>query len=162
MGRECFNKRWLQTAYPAIISTYWPHRFMRCACAIFPKSISILPGFLLVSFLTTSSFADTDSGNAVRGREISQLHCTRCHVVGDYNPNGGISSTPSFQLLVKRRPDYKERFNTFYARRPHLSFVTMEGFERHMAHLPTNVAPITLKFKDIADILAFIEELKPK
>ncbi|VAV89416.1 hypothetical protein MNBD_ALPHA08-2525, partial [hydrothermal vent metagenome] len=54
-----------------------------------------------------------DDGSVDEGRKISQANCTRCHVVGDYNPNGGISSTPSFQLMVNALKDYQERFNTF-------------------------------------------------
>ena len=41
-------------------------------------------------------------GDAEAGRKISETHCARCHVVGDFNPMGGIGSTPSFQLLAKR------------------------------------------------------------
>ncbi|MGI9383629.1 MAG: hypothetical protein ACR2PO_10775, partial [Methyloligellaceae bacterium] len=48
------------------------------------------------------------AGDIEKGRKVAEAHCSRCHVVGDFNPNGGISSTPSFQLLVKRRPDYKD------------------------------------------------------
>ena len=40
---------------------------------------------------------------------------------------GGIGSTPSFQLLANSFPDYKDRFETFNARRPHPVFVIIEG-----------------------------------
>jgi len=33
------------------------------------------------------------------GREIVRQHCTRCHVVPNMNPYGGIGSTPSFAAL---------------------------------------------------------------
>ena len=33
-----------------------------------------------------------------KGREIVRQHCTRCHVVPDMNPWGGIGSTPSLPL----------------------------------------------------------------
>ena len=56
-------------------------------------------------------------GNVANGQKISETHCARCHVIGDYNKFGGIGSTPSFQLLVKRRPDYEARFETFFERR---------------------------------------------
>ncbi len=29
------------------------------------------------------------------GRKMSLEHCARCHVIGDFNPFGGIGSTPS-------------------------------------------------------------------
>ena len=95
-----------------------------------------------------------------RGKTLSERHCARCHVVGDYNKFGGIGSTPSFQLLVNNFPDYKDRFQTFYARRPHPAFLTIKGFERHMKHLPPNAQPIEITLPDVADILAFAEGLK--
>lgn len=107
-------------------------------------------------------WAASGGGNGERGRKIAEEHCSRCHVVGDYNPNGGISSTPSFQLLVKRRPDYRERFETFFARRPHPAFISIKGAGRLLEHLPPNAAPIELPREAIADILAFVETLKPK
>ncbi|MEM7750848.1 MAG: cytochrome c, partial [Pseudomonadota bacterium] len=58
------------------------------------------------------SIPAASEGNVENGRKISETHCARCHVIGDYNKFGGIGSTPSFQLLVKRRPDYAARFET--------------------------------------------------
>ncbi len=95
-----------------------------------------------------------------RGQLLSEKHCSRCHVVGNFNPTGGISSTPSFQLLVKRRPDYKERFETFYARRPHPAFLLIEGVERPLKHVPPNAHPVSLTIDDVRCISAFIETLK--
>lgn len=103
-----------------------------------------------------------EKGNIGKGQKIAEKHCTRCHVVGSYNPGGGISSTPSFQLLVKRRPDYKERFATFYARRPHPAFLSIKGIGRIRPDLPPNAMPIELMKEDVLDISAFIETLKPK
>jgi len=121
---------------------------------------------MAIAAVTTMTilFANTSAGaaDARRGQKIAEQHCSRCHVVGDYNPTGGISSTPSFQLLVKRRPDYRERFETFYARRPHPAFVIIEGIERLMPELPVNAEPITLPLAAVEDILAFVETLKPK
>lgn len=103
-----------------------------------------------------------NKGNAGAGRKIAATHCTRCHVVGDINPTGGISSTPSFQLLVRRRPDYKERFQTFFARRPHPAFLSLKGVGRLRPDLPPNAQPVELSDQDVADMLAFIETLRPK
>lgn len=102
------------------------------------------------------------AGDVEEGRKLSETHCARCHVVGDFNPTGGISSTPSFQLLVKRRPDYKERFQTFYARRPHPAFMLIEGVERPVKHIPPNAHPITLTIEQIESISAFVETLQNK
>lgn len=102
------------------------------------------------------------AGDIAKGRKVAEAHCSRCHVVGDFNPNGGISSTPSFQLLVKRRPDYKDRFATFYARRPHPAFVSVKGIGRPMDYLPPNAHPVEITLEDVENVAAFVETLKPK
>ncbi len=110
----------------------------------------------------TTALMAQDEGSIDKGRKVAQKHCTRCHVVGNFNPNGGISSTPSFQLLVKRRPDYQERFQTFYARRPHPAFLSIKGIGRIRPDLPPNAMPVELTEKDVQHISAFVETLKPK
>lgn len=103
-----------------------------------------------------------DNGNAAAGKKIAAKHCTRCHVVADINPGGGISSTPSFQMLVRRRPDYRERFQTFFARRPHPAFLWLESAGRIRPDLPPNAKPVTLTEQNVADMLAYVETLKAK
>lgn len=116
-----------------------------------------------VAFLCVAAWhTQATAADVQRGKELSQQHCARCHVVGDFNPTGGISSTPSFQLLVKRRPNYRERFETFYTRRPHPAFVIIEGVERLMPELPVNASPVVLPIEAVDDIVAFVETLKPK
>lgn len=102
------------------------------------------------------------TGNVSKGRDVAQKHCARCHVVGDFNPTGGISSTPSFQLLVKRRPDYRDRFRTFFTRRPHPAFLSLKGVGRIRPDLPPNAEPVELTSDDVQNVLAFVETLKPK
>ena len=109
-----------------------------------------------------SPLAAQETGDIGEGRKIARQHCTRCHVVGDFNPSGGISSTPSFQLLVKRRPDYKERFRTFFARRPHPAFLSIKGIGRIRPDLPPNAQPVELTEQDVRNVAAFVETLKPK
>lgn len=92
------------------------------------------------------------------GKKITAQHCTRCHVVGDINPHGGISSTPSFQLLVDALADWELRFETFHTRRPHPAVIRFKGFE--YAGDPPTTAPITLELDDIDAILAFVRTLK--
>lgn len=108
------------------------------------------------------SVSALENGSADAGRKTAARHCTRCHVVGDINPGGGISSTPSFQLLVRRRPDYKDRFQTFFARRPHPAFLWLEGVGRIRPDLPPNAKPVELTEQDVADMLAYVETLKAK
>ncbi len=113
--------------------------------------------FCLGALVTTAARAE---GDVKTGREISIKHCTRCHVVGDANPHGGIDSTPSFQLLA-RRDDWRERFQTFFKRRPHPVFVRVPGVPA-WTKLPSIVEPFTVTLKEIDDIVSFIETLEPK
>ncbi len=99
-------------------------------------------------------------GDSVAGRKIAEKHCSRCHVIGDYNPSGGIGSTPSFQLLAKRS-DYLERFQTFFERRPHPVFVRVPGIPR-WTNLPAYAAEFTVRLESIDDLIAFVELLRPK
>ncbi len=99
-------------------------------------------------------------GNAEAGRKISETHCARCHVVGDFNRMGGIGSTPSFQLLAKR-DDWLERFGTFFERRPHPVFVRVPGVAR-WTKLPSHVKEFTVTAANIDDIIAFVETFRPK
>ena len=95
------------------------------------------------------------------GKSVAETHCTRCHVVGKYNPNGGISSTPSFQLLVNALEDYRERYSTFYARPPHPAVIIIEGLKKR-DDLPYNAKPVKLTLKDVENILKFAETLRKK
>jgi len=99
-------------------------------------------------------------GDPKNGREISIKHCSRCHVIGDYNRFGGIGSTPSFQWLTKV-PDYEDRLRTFYARPPHPAYVRVPGVPP-LTDLPPFITPLTVTGKEIEDIVAFVKTLKMK
>ncbi len=98
------------------------------------------------------------AGDAKKGREIAIRHCARCHVVGDYNRLGGIDSTPSFQLLARRR-DFVERLQTFYQRRPHPVFVRVPGLPR-WSKQPPYATPFEVTPAQIEHIIAFVATLK--
>ncbi|MEL6288401.1 MAG: cytochrome c [Pseudomonadota bacterium] len=115
---------------------------------------------LIMAAIVATMASAAQADDAKRGQQLAEKHCARCHVVGDFNPTGGISSTPSFQLLVRRRPDWRDRYLTFYARRPHPAFVLMEGFDRLMPELPTNAAPVKLTLDDVDALVAFAATLK--
>lgn len=70
---------------------------------------------------------------------------------------GGIGSTPSFPLL-RRMPDWRLRFETFYNRRPHPVHVRVEGV-RQWTNLPPNAKPFTISQENVDDIVAFVETL---
>lgn len=99
-------------------------------------------------------------GDVEKGRDIAQKHCARCHVIGEFNKYGGIDSTPSFPLLL-RLSDYLERFQTFYQRRPHPSFVRMENVPPPST-LPANATPFEINAEGVEDVIAFAETLKKK
>lgn len=99
-------------------------------------------------------------GDSKAGRELAIKYCTRCHVVGDANPYGGIDSTPSFQLLA-RRADWRARFSSFFERRPHPVFVRVPNVPR-WTDLPSHVVEFQITLKDVDDIVAFVETLQPK
>lgn len=116
--------------------------------------------FLTIPLLCLTAAAAQADGDAEAGRKISVTHCTRCHVVGDVNPHGGINSTPSFQLLA-RRDDWRERFASFFERRPHPVFVRVPGIPA-WTKLPSVIEPFTVTLEEVEDILSFIETLEPK
>ena len=119
----------------------------------------LLPGVLAAAlFLAPPAWG---GGSATKGREIAVEHCSRCHVVPDYNPMGGIGSTPSFKGLT-RIADYEERFRTFFARPPHPVFVRVPGVDKPRQDLPDFLATFTMTEGDIADILAYARSIEGK
>ena len=95
-----------------------------------------------------------------KGREIVRQHCTRCHVVPNMNPYGGIGSTPSFAAL-KWLSDWEHRFEVFYTLPPHPALVNIQGIsEERPASLPAFVTEIELQIDDIDAILAFARTLE--
>jgi mono/diheme cytochrome c family protein len=98
-------------------------------------------------------------GDAEAGRKLAQEQCSRCHVVGDRNPLGGIDSTPSFPRLAKF-DDYYARFQTFYERRPHPVFVRIEGRAHDSGVASLGAAILTITVEQVDDLLAYIETLR--
>jgi len=98
------------------------------------------------------------AGAPEKGRATAEQHCSRCHVVAKHNPMGGIGSTASFQMIAKM-PDYLERFQTFYARRPHPAFVRIPGIPR-WSKQPGYATEITLTLDQVKDIAAFAKTLE--
>ena len=71
---------------------------------------------------------------------------------------GGISSTPSFQMMVNALFDWEERFSTFLARPPHPAHVYLEGYVAPPDQPPTMV-PVLLRIEDVDAIVAFARSL---
>ena len=97
--------------------------------------VAILAGLLLLS-------GEARAGGDA-GRAAAIQWCSRCHVVGDDNPMGGIDSTPSF-FIFARKPDIypPERIRTFRERPPH----------------PPQKVEITKR--EMEDLIAYVKGLK--
>lgn len=118
----------------------------------------VLAAFLLLA--GTGSAPARAEGDPEEGQRLAEAHCSRCHVIGDFNRYGGIGSTPSFQLLAKR-DDWLERFQTFYERRPHPVFVRIPGVEP-WTELPSHVATFEVERENIDDLIEFVRTLRPQ
>ena len=68
-----------------------------------------------------------------------------------------VGSTPSLQW-IKKLPDWRDRFQTFYARRPHLAFMRVKGITPPSKEAPYTT-PVDLTQQDADDIFAFVETL---
>ena len=116
---------------------------------------------LIASCLLACLNAPCAAADAARGKDIALQHCVRCHVVDPANRHAGISSTPSFMTIVDALPDWKERFETFYARRPHPVHVRIEGLPApDETIVPSNATPFTLTLDDVGNIAAYAQQLK--
>ena len=94
-----------------------------------------------------------------RGRALAAEHCTRCHVVGDINPYGGIESTPSF-IGMKYLADWERRFEEFYVLPPHPALVRIADVSADRDESrPAFVQEIVLTIEDVDAILAFVRTL---
>ncbi len=98
------------------------------------------------------------AGDRDKGRQIAIDHCSRCHVIPDYNPYGGIESTPSFRLMA-RRDDYLERFQNFFERPPHPVVVRVPGVAPPTSD-PAFVATFEIQPEQVDDIIAFVQSIR--
>lgn len=98
------------------------------------------------------------AGSKEKGRQIAIDHCSRCHVIPDHNPYGGIESTPSFRLMA-RRDDYLERFQNFFERPPHPVVVRVPGVAPPTKN-PAFVATFEIQPEQVDDIISFVESIR--
>lgn len=122
----------------------------------------MIRAILVGSFIANLSWLPANAADSEAlielGRELANLHCSRCHVVDLSKPFSGISSTPSFSLMVNALDDWEDRFSSFHARLPHPSIVRFEDDEpdpfREDLH-----PPIVLKYEDIDALVAYARSL---
>ncbi len=99
--------------------------------------------FVVCCVLAPAAQAES-SGDAERGRSIIGRLCGRCHAWDPEYPWNSIGSTPSFMWMAKKLDFYRDRVLSVTDRPPHIA----QKFE------------VTLR--DLEDILAYIETLKPE
>ncbi|XDZ66089.1 hypothetical protein AB8880_01465 [Alphaproteobacteria bacterium LSUCC0684] len=121
------------------------------------RSVTALGALLFLNCTSGPAVAGADAG-----RQLVREHCTRCHVIGDINPYGGIGSTPSFEAM-KNLPDWRARFEVFFILPPHPSLVRIEGVsEDRPENLPAFSHEIVLTPMDVENILAYVDTLERK
>lgn len=113
--------------------------------------------FLILGVTVSLSPALAESP-AERGKELAAAHCSRCHIVDESNRFTGISSTPSFRTLVTALSDWRDRFETFYARNPHPSVIRMEGIAPPTDWVETTVS-VRLAPEDVEAITAYAQSI---
>ena len=116
---------------------------------------------LMCLWMMVNSSQYVSANNIIeKGREIVRQNCTRCHLVPNMNPYGGIGSTPSFSAL-KWLSDWEHRFEVFYTLLPHPALVKIQGLsEERSASLPVFVAEIELQIDDVDAILSFVRTVE--
>ncbi len=114
--------------------------------------------FASVLLTFTSLPLSRASNSAELGFELSRQLCSRCHVIGEYNRMGGIGNSPSFTWMVKSS-DWRERFLTFYSRRPHPVFTRVPGYAL-WSDVPPYYPPFEITLDEIDLIVAYVETLR--
>ena len=139
--------------------TSMPHAGARAIHGRGPKGARRL--WLLVSAaLFLPAVAQADHALESRGKALSQLHCARCHVVSPDDRMSGISSTPSFMIMVKALSDWRDRFETFYARRPHPAHIRLDTDDARPPDQPATIEEVVLQADDIDAIVAYAQSLE--
>lgn len=99
---------------------------------------------LLTAALLLSATGATAAGDPVRGRELAERLCGRCHAWDPAAPWNSIGSTPSFMWMARKMDFYRERILSVTDRLPHIA----QRFE--------------VTIDDLENIAAYIETLAPK
>jgi len=116
---------------------------------------SFLAGMFLLPLSIPVSHGNDE---AKQGFELSRQLCSRCHVIGEYNRMGGIGNSPSFTWMVKS-DDWRERFLTFYARRPHPVFARVPGYAL-WSNADPYYPPFEITLDEIDLIVSYVETLR--
>lgn len=101
------------------------------------------------------------TGDPVRGKQLSEAHCGRCHVVDRAKPFGAIGNSPSFHAM-RSFTDWLPTFSAFYTANPHRALIAIESVQDpHTDQTPVHIARIKLTLDDVLDIVTFVGTLEP-
>jgi mono/diheme cytochrome c family protein len=112
--------------------------------------------FLMLCCISGSQASDT--GAAAVRFDVAKGKCARCHVIGEYNRMGGIGNAPSFPSMAQHE-DVRERFSTFYARRPHPVFVRAPGYAQ-WSDAVSYYPEFKVSLAEINALVAYAESLR--
>lgn len=120
-------------------------------------------GFLrhLILAVLAFSAAPAFAENWAVGEKLTFINCGRCHVIGERNRMGGISSTPSF-MVIRTWENWEEKMRSFWTLNPHPAFTQIEGVtEPFLPDRPSPIHPITLTLEDVDTILRYARSVEP-
>lgn len=99
-------------------------------------------------------------GDPTLGREVSEVHCSRCHAVVPGKRLNDIGSTPSF-FVLRTLNNWPERFQAFFALNPHPAFTQIaEVTEPFPDNRPSPIAPIEMTLEELDAVLAYVAGLQ--
>lgn len=99
---------------------------------------------LMLAVTALAAAAAQAAGDPLRGRELSETLCGRCHAWDPKRPWNSIGSTPSFMWMARNLDFWRERVLSVTNRRPHIA------------------QKLEVTAQDLEDVLAYIETLKPE
>lgn len=109
--------------------------------------------------LTVSAVRASDETLTAEGLELARVHCGRCHIVSEKDRFMGISSTPSFKIMIEVLKDWEDRFATFMARNPHPAHVRLNTDDPRPENQPVAIKEILLSLDDIEAIMAYVDSM---
>jgi len=119
--------------------------------------MTLAAGLVFIATIGSASPARA-GGDPAKGRDIAISHCARWHVIAEYNPHGSIGSTASFRTMTTL-PDYVDRFQTFYLRRPHPVFTNVPEVAP-LKRQTLSATPFTVTLEDIENLTAYAKSLR--
>lgn len=112
----------------------------------------------LCAYLALPGTALAEGDMTQKGLNLSQQHCSRCHIVAK-DRFAGIASSPSFKIMIEVLEDWEDRFATFMARNPHPAHMRLEGDDERPDDLPSTIKEVILTHDEVEAILAYVDQM---